>query len=279
MTNMLWVIVFLEVAMAQNLGTCVFTSNGTVYDFSSLTGTNVQVSSDISTWTYSFFPCENGCQGPTGVAGTLCQQNSQGNPIAIVSIFDSTMTWSTVSFNGFTGVQYTTANGGPPNCAPSDKPRFSTMMFLCQPTGPPSFNITNEPGLQGCPVPPGYVFQYLTPLACPGGASQGCAFDVSSPCMIKSYNEYAWSGGLLLDFNQDSGACGKIFFSDYLLHPQPSDMCINSNTTGSRIVAHMDILAYPKILKMLQDATPQNPVVLFWDDDADSAVIGPLESE
>jgi len=113
--------------------------------------------------------CQNGCQGPMGTSASLCQDDNMMNPVAPVSIFDSTMTWSTYVVNGVqVGVQYTTANGSPPLCSPSNKPRFATIQFICQLTGTPTLTMVNDPNLQGCSVAPGYVFQYTTPLACPG---------------------------------------------------------------------------------------------------------------
>jgi len=162
-------------------------------------------------------------------------------------------------------------------CSPSNKPRFATIQFACIMSGSPTFTMVNEPGLQGCAVVPGYVFQLTTPLACAGYVPPPpvqCPYQLTTPCIVKSYNEYAWANGLSLDFNQGSDACGKIFFSDYLIRQQPVDTCANT-TTGFRLIAHMDILSFPKIVQILQEATPQNPVEFFWDNDANSASIGP----
>jgi len=157
----------LSVAYAQGgPGSCVTTVNGDDYDLSSLAGQNFQVT--MGMYVYTFFPCSNGCQGPTGIGASICQDDMMGNSVAPVSIYDSTMTWAAFSAGGMTGIQYTTANGAPPLCSPSNKPRFATIQFACITSGSPAFTMSNEPGLQGCAVTPGYTFQLTTPLACPG---------------------------------------------------------------------------------------------------------------
>jgi len=260
-------------------GTCVVQINGNQYDLSPLASQNFQVT--MGMYVYTFFPCSNGCLGPQGTPSSLCMDDMMGNSIAPVSIYDNTMTWGAFSGNGVTGIQYTTANGAPPLCSPSNKPRFATIQFACITSGTPTFTMLNEPGLQGCAVTPGFVFQLTTPLACTGYVPPPpvqCPYQLATPCTIKSYNEYAWSNGLSLDFNQNSDACGKIFFSDYLINKQPADTCANTTGTGYRLIAHMDILAFPKIVQVLQAATTQNPVVFFWDSDANSASIGPSQT-
>jgi len=254
-------------------GTCVFASNGVIYDLQPLAGRNFQVT--MGMYVFSFFPCSNDCLGPGGNSGGLCQNDLMSNYIAIVSIWDSTMQWSTFTSQGLTGVQYTTANGAPPLCSPSNKPRFATIQFVCQPSGPSTFSVVTEPNLQGCSVAPGYVFQLTTPYACADVPPPPvCSYLVDSPCVISTFNQYAWADGLSLDLNQDSNACGKLVFSDYIIKPQPADTCTNSSI-GYRMIGHMDILMFPKILKMLQSATAQNPVLYFWDVDTNSAAIGP----
>jgi len=262
--------------------TCLFVSNGNMYDLTPLMGTSYQVTTGNYNWVFS--PCANGNQGPMGIACSVAQDDLEMNPVAPISIFDSTMIWSTFSANGLTGIQYTTANGGPPNCYPADKPRFATIQFVCQLTGAPTFNCTSEPIMQYCAVAPGYVFQLTTPFACAGYVPplpppSICPYELAQPCVVKSFNQYVWSQGMSLDFNADSDACGKILFSDYVIKKQPEDTCVNSTQTGYyRLIAHMDILAFPKILQLLQAATPTNPVIYFWDDDANTAAIGPAQS-
>jgi len=153
-------------AHLANAQTCLYIANGNTFDLTSLNGQNFQVT--MGMYIYTFYPCSNGCQGPTSISASLCQDDLSLNPVAPVSIFDSTMTWSTFSANGLTGIQYTTANGAPPLCSPSNKPRYATIQFVCQLTGTPTLTLTNEPNLQGCSIAPGYVFQLTTPLACPG---------------------------------------------------------------------------------------------------------------
>jgi len=278
---MFWVMTIFvySVAAQAGPGTCKVQVSGSSYDLSSLAGQEFQVPSSFYPETYTFFPCSNGCLGPENTPASICQNNNNGDPIAPVTIFDSTMTWSAYnnSISGMTGIQYTTANGAPPLCSPSNKPRFATVIFVCT-SGTPNFTISNEPGLQGCAVNPGYVFQLTTPLACPGYVPPPpgeCPYQLASPCIIQTFNQYAWANGWSLDFNQDGDACGKIFFSDYLITKQPADTCANTTGTGFRLIAHMDILAFPKIVQMLQDATAQNPIEFFWDNDANSASIGP----
>jgi len=216
----------------------------------------------------------------------VCQTDLRNNPISPISIYDTTMQWSTFTSGDQTGVQFVTTNGGPPNCQPSNKPRFATMQFVCQLDGEPTFTMIASPPLQGCASSPGFAFQYTTPFACSGYTPppppppppSACSYLLKTPCVIKSYNQYAWADGLSLDFNQGSNACGKILFSDYVIKAQPEDTCSNSTPTGYRLITHMDILAFSKILEMVQRATPQNPIVYFWDVDANSGAIGPTQT-
>jgi len=266
--------------MSQGQGTCIFLANGNTYDFTSLAGTRVTATSGM--YQYPFSPCSNGLTGPQGTPASVCQDDSMGNPIGPVSIFDSTMTWSVAS----NGVQFTTANGAPPLCSPSNLPRFATIQFVCNLNAPnPQFTLANEPNLQGCAVAPGYVFTYQTPLACAGyvppppvpPVNTQCPYTLQQPCIIKSFNQYAWAEGLSLDFNQNGIACGKILFSDYVIKAQPVDTCTNA-TSSFRLIAHMDILAFPKILQLVEQSTPQNPTVFFWDADSNTAAIGPAQT-
>jgi hypothetical protein len=190
-----------------------------------------------------------------------------GNAIAPVTIFDDTMQWSTFT-GGVTGIQYTTQNGGPPNCAPpSNKPRFATIQFVCQ-SGPTVFTMTNAPNLQGCSVAPGYVFQYTTPLACVGYVPPSCPYTFQLPCTVNEYSEYAWSGGLFLSFNENGNECAKIFFGAYLAKDQPADTCAITNGVN-RMIGHMDILLFSKVMQMLDNNT-----IIFWDPNANSVAIG-----
>jgi len=135
------------------------------YDLSSLTGVIAQVTTGSSIFT--FWPCQNDCRGPQGTYASLCQNDLQGNPVAPLSIFDNTMTWSSFSSNGVSGVQFTTQNGGPPSCY-NGSPRFATMQFVCDYSGVNTFSVVNIPSLSYCGLSPGYTFQYTTPYACQG---------------------------------------------------------------------------------------------------------------
>jgi len=253
--------------------TCVFVANGNTYDLSSLAGTNIEAT--MGMYIYNFWPCSNGCQGPQGTAASLCQDDMMNNPVAPVTIYDSTMQWSVFSQNGLTGIQYTTQNGGPPMCSPSQKPRFATIQFVCQESGPTTFSMTNEPNVQGCPEASGYVFQYTTPLACVGYAPPLGCYSFTKPCVIQTFNEFTWVGGKALFFNQNGNACGKIVFSDYQHENQkpPVDTCTNT-TTGMNLVGHMDLFGLPKIVQMLNNSSQQYPAIFFWDSDTQSAMIG-----
>jgi len=263
---------FLSVAAAQ---TCAVTLNGNAYDFSSLGGQTF--SADMGMYTYVFTPCQNGCQGPSGTAAQICQ-DSGSTPIVPISKYDGSLQWTTSGAP--LGVQFTTNNGGPPNCSPSNRPPFATIIFVCDKSGAqPQLTVTNEPNLQGCSQQPGYVFNLNTPLACVGYVPPPPPADCYSsadPCVIQTYNAYMWSGGMELIFNQGGDRCGTILFADYTNKP-PVDTCV-SNGTASHIVAHLDIAFYPAALEVLKAATTNNPVVMFWDPDASSAVVGPYES-
>jgi len=94
------------------------------------------------------------------------------NGVAPVSIFDTSLKWSTINPGPTQTIQFTTANGQPPLCSPSNKPRFATIQFQCAATQG-SLTLTQEPLAAGCAVAPGYQFVLQTPCACEAGCGSG----------------------------------------------------------------------------------------------------------
>jgi len=247
---------------------CLVVLNGNTYDFRSLQGQSFNAT---GFYNYLFTPCENGCSSPQ-IPAMICQ-NSGNSAVAPVSLFDTTLQWSMATIPE--GVEFVTNNGGPPNCSPSNKPRFATMLFVCDKSGDQSvLTVVNEPNLQGCNVSPGYSFQLNTILACAGATPPPSCFTPQNPCVIQTYNIYAWTGGTTLIFNQyETPYCGSAIFSDYLVTKPPPDTCPVVNGTA-HIVAHIDINMYSFVMTILKSATDSNPAVIFWDPDTGGAVIG-----
>jgi len=265
---------FLLIVQGQMTGPCIFINNGDVYDFTTLMGLTFTASSQF--YTYSFTPCENGCASVQQNA-SICQDDN--NPVAPVSVFDNTVMWQVGSNGTNITVLYTTDNGGPPMC-PSGKPRFATMQFVCDLMSEPDFQLIQEPNLQGCSNPPGYLFTLTCPQACAGYVpphSPACPFTNVNPCVIFTYNTYAFPGGWTIVMNQNLNSfCGSILFSDYLVTKPPVDTCTNTTVSGNwQMISHIDILFLNPVIAMLQNATSANPIVFFWDDNTNTAVIGP----
>jgi len=155
---------------------CLVSINGDTYDLTDLTGTQFQASKTMGgSYVYTFTPCQNNCPATGSQMASICQDDSMtGDPVAPVSVFDMTMQWG-VSAAPFPtgGIQYSTQNGAPPLCSPSMQPRYATVGFICQSTGPPTFTMLAEPGLNGCNTKPGYVFQLSCPQVCPGYVPPG----------------------------------------------------------------------------------------------------------
>jgi len=246
---------------------------GNVYNFNYLAGQVFFASTTY--YNYTFTACQNTLQFPSGMA-QLIQHGGQWNATYPISIYDNTLEWS--ESNITSGIQFVTQNGAPPLCSPSGKPRFCTFVFICQ-TGAPVFEIAQEPNNSGCSAAPGYVFYLYTPVACPGYTPppSSCGYTPFSPCVIQTYNTYAFPGGWTLVFNQQSNNCGSILFSDYLLTKPPTDTCTNTTNGGWRMISHIDILFYKDVVQMLKDATPNNPIIFFWDPDTGTGAIGPLQ--
>jgi len=255
-----------------------FVYNGSTYDLRPLQGKSYQVTMGI--FTYAFFPCTNGCEGPSGTPASLCQEDAAGNTVAPVSIFDSTMVWSAITINGQSAIQYTTNNGAPPVCGGSNKPRFATIQFICG-QGAETFAMTNEPSLQGCNISPGYVFQLTTPVACAGyvpPSNSDCPYTPQLPCVISTYAQYLWADGLTIMFNANrTDSCGSMVFSDYSKSIKPNDTCTTlpmPNNNVWNLVSYMDTLALPKILDLFN--TSLGNVIFFWDPNTNSAAIGQI---
>jgi len=250
---------------------CSNVIGGNLYNFQSMLGQSFSVSSTTSGLIYRFTPCQNGVNGPSSLAQLASFQNT--TPMAPLSVFDNTMQWSPIA----NGVQFTTFNGGPPRCYPSNQPQAVTMQFVCSQTTAPVLSIITEASTSTCSVAPGWVFQLSTPLACSGFVPPtGCPYWLSQPCLVQDYNIYSWANGETLVFNQGQpDACGSILFSDYVIKAQPVDTCANATSSGGyRLVAHMDTLLYPTVLQMLKLATTENPIIFFWDYDSNTAAIG-----
>jgi len=267
---MAFLLIILSVACVVSAQTCVFNNGTNTFDFTSLTGSSFSVGD--APYSYTFTPCANACVGPSQIKASVCQSNG-GDPVAPVSIFDASMIWSSIS----NGVQFTTQNGGPPNCHPSGQPRFATIQFICDNVNPPQFSITNEPGLQGCAVSPGYVLQLNTPLACPGTPPPtSCPYTQTLPCVIETYDSYLFSDGETIIFNQNRGVpCGTIVFSNYRTNPPPDTCSTFNGGSVYAMVSHMDLIMVPRVKKLLKGATVRYPAIFFWDTTTNRAVIGP----
>jgi len=192
-----------------------------------------------------------------------------------ISIYDSTIKWS-ASSSPF-GIQFVTKNGGPPNCEPSDKPRYATVIFVCANDNNTNFELLGEPNLQGCATAPGYEFQLTTPYACPVSSTVSNGGGCRS-CVIRSFGvfETADRQPMLSLYDQHKHECGRLSFSasydtgrDGVGVASCEDQQKESRS-GGRVV-HLDASQglYQALTEMLKLATQTDEhdksAVLSWD--------------
>jgi len=262
-------------SVGSSLPPCYFTvpKTNVTYDFFPLHATTWSAISLTSGYWYQFWPCSNFAEGPQGTLCTIVQYRV-ADPIAPITIFDTTLQWS---FINSSFVQYTTANGGPPNCAPSNKPRFATLQFSCTTGDDGPLKVVYEPNMQGCPTAPGYVFMLPTRCAC-GNYSCGmtqessCAFNRrQTPCVVSSYEvEPETSDGKSILLKQGKKTCGRLFFDS----PNLRTLAPRYDSCSNKLTGYRSWDSFESVVKMLETET-RIPNVFYWDDEAKHTVLGP----
>jgi len=252
--------------------TCQFNAgNGVTFDFTPLTGQTFsvdQLGSPGNCYTYLFSPCANSYNSGVVSCSIIQDVCNTTEPVAPVTIFDSTLAWSLINpSDPSKGAQFQTQNGGPPMCFPSGRPRFATVQFVCDNSTTGPLQITAQPNQQGCGSAPGYTFVLPTPYACLTPPAQGCPYTLSNPCVIETFMQLEVSGGgTQLLYNALANKCGySMFFPGSL----PEGGCTNST-----LVSYFNRSHLPSILNMLKNATPDNPVIYFWEPAINAPVMG-----
>jgi len=262
----------------HGLPPCWFTVPKTniTYDFFPLHATEFSAVSLLSGYWYQMWPCSNFAMGPQGTLCTMVQYRLT-DPIAPVTIFDTTLQWSVVKTKNATQVQYTTANGGPPNCASSNKPRFATLQFTCTNGDDGPLKVVYEPPSSGCSEAPGYVFNLPTRCAC-GNYSCGMTSEPTcahtrkqAPCVVTSHEVVDTPTGKKLILNQAKKTCGYILFNSPSIRTFAPEF---DSCSATQLIGHRAIDELESLVKMLQ-AQATVPNVFFWDDSQRVAVLGP----